>query len=57
MTLPAGTAIEYKYIAKDGAGNVTWEPGGNHTYTVPASGAGTLTATWNGATDGTARRR
>jgi alpha-amylase len=49
VTLPANTAIEYKFIAKDSAGNVTWEPGSNHTYTVPASGTGTINTTWNGS--------
>ncbi|MGI5241504.1 carbohydrate-binding module family 20 domain-containing protein [Dactylosporangium sp. CA-139066] len=49
VSLPANTAIEYKFIAKDAAGNVTWEPGSNHTYTVPASGTGTINTTWNGS--------
>jgi alpha-amylase len=49
VSLPANAAIEYKFIAKDAAGNVTWEPGGNHTYTVPASGTGTVSTTWNGS--------
>ncbi|MFF5972429.1 carbohydrate-binding module family 20 domain-containing protein [Streptomyces sp. NPDC012769] len=38
VSLPAGTAFEYKYIRKDAAGNVTWESGANRTATVPASG-------------------
>ncbi|MEV6331684.1 carbohydrate-binding module family 20 domain-containing protein [Streptomyces sp. NPDC051909] len=38
VSLPAGTAFEYKYIRKDGAGNVTWESGANRTATVPATG-------------------
>ncbi|MFF4322382.1 carbohydrate-binding module family 20 domain-containing protein [Streptomyces sp. NPDC001568] len=44
--LPAGTAFAYKYVRKDGAGNVTWESGANRTATVPASGKVTLTDTW-----------
>lgn len=51
VSLPANTAVEYKFITKDAAGNVTWEPGSNHTYTVPASGTGTVNATWNGSTN------
>ncbi|ORT60364.1 carbohydrate-binding module family 20 domain-containing protein [Streptomyces sp. CB03238] len=38
VTLPAGTAFEYKYLRKDAAGNVTWESGANRTATVPPSG-------------------
>jgi alpha-amylase len=49
VSLPANTAIEYKFIARNAAGNVTWEPGSNHTYTVPASGTGTVNTTWNGS--------
>ena len=30
VTLPAGTAFQYKYIAKDANGNVTWELDPNH---------------------------
>ncbi|MFG3493803.1 carbohydrate-binding module family 20 domain-containing protein [Streptomyces sp. NPDC047928] len=46
VNLPAGTAFEYKYIRKDGAGNVTWESGANRVATVPASGKVTLDDTW-----------
>jgi alpha-amylase len=49
VTLPAGSAIEYKFITKTSSGTVTWEPGSNHAYTVPASGNGTVSATWNGS--------
>ncbi|WP_433618487.1 carbohydrate-binding module family 20 domain-containing protein [Dactylosporangium sp. CA-139114] len=47
VSLPAGTGIEYKFITKTGSGTVTWEPGSNHTYTVPASGSGAISTTWN----------
>ncbi|OKJ10223.1 carbohydrate-binding module family 20 domain-containing protein [Kitasatospora sp. CB01950] len=46
VALPAGTAIQYKYLRKDAAGNVTWESGANRTATVPASGKVTLNDTW-----------
>ncbi|MGW4384245.1 carbohydrate-binding module family 20 domain-containing protein [Kitasatospora sp. NPDC004531] len=46
VALPAGTAIQYKYIRKDAAGNVTWESGANRTATVPASGKVVLNDTW-----------
>lgn len=47
--LPPSTSIEYKFIKKDGSGNVTWESGGNHSYTTPASGTGSVTNTWGTA--------
>jgi alpha-amylase len=53
VTLPANTAIEYKFITKTSAGTVTWEPGNNHTYTVPASGTGSIGTSWNGSSTGT----
>ncbi|MFG2333686.1 carbohydrate-binding module family 20 domain-containing protein [Streptomyces sp. NPDC048604] len=46
VTLPAGTAFEYKYLRKDSAGNVTWESGANRTATVPASGQVVLNDTF-----------
>jgi alpha-amylase len=48
VNLPAGTSFEYKYIRKDGSGNVTWESGANRTATVPSSGKVTLNDTWRG---------
>jgi alpha-amylase len=38
LTLPANTAVEYKYIKKDGGGAVTWESGANRTFTTAAGG-------------------
>lgn len=46
VSVPAGAAIEYKFIKKDGAGNVVWESGSNHTYTLPESGTTTITCGW-----------
>ncbi|HYO60072.1 carbohydrate binding domain-containing protein, partial [Archangium sp.] len=46
LSLPGSTAFEYKYIKKDGSGNVLWESGANRTYTTPASGSATLNDTW-----------
>ncbi|GJM68345.1 hypothetical protein HMSSN036_05610 [Paenibacillus macerans] len=45
VSVPAGTKLEFKFIKK-GGGTVTWEGGGNHTYTTPASGVGTVTVDW-----------
>ena len=38
VSLPGSTSFEYKYIKKDGSGNVIWESGANRTYTTPAPG-------------------
>jgi alpha-amylase len=46
VTLPAGTAVQYKYLRKDASGTVTWESGANRTATVPASGTLQLDDTW-----------
>jgi alpha-amylase len=47
LTLPASTAVEYKYIKKDGGGNVTWESGANRTLTTGAAGTSqTVNDTW-----------
>jgi alpha-amylase len=43
INLPPSTSIEYKYIKKDGSGNVTWESGANRVFTTPASGTATRT--------------
>lgn len=36
--LPASTAVQYKYIKKDGAGNVIWEGGANRSLSTGADG-------------------
>lgn len=48
ITLPAGQAIQYKYILVSSSGAVTWEADPNHSYTVPTGCAATATVsnTW-----------
>ncbi|MFI0192506.1 carbohydrate-binding module family 20 domain-containing protein [Streptomyces sp. NPDC017082] len=46
VSLPAGTSFEYKYLRKDGSGNVTWESGANRTATVGSAGLVALNDTW-----------
>lgn len=46
VNVPAGTTIEFKFVKLDGSGNVIWESGDNHTYTVPANGTGAVTVDW-----------
>lgn len=44
--LPGSTAIEYKFIKKDAANNVTWENGANRTLATPATGTTAVNDTW-----------
>ncbi|MGN7860420.1 carbohydrate-binding module family 20 domain-containing protein [Microbacterium sp. 22303] len=46
VTLPGSTTIEYKYIRKDAAGNVTWESDPNRSVTTGSGGSLTLDDTW-----------
>jgi glycosidase len=45
-SVPAGAAIQFKFVKVTSSGAVTWEGGANHTYTVPASGEGTVEVSW-----------
>ena len=44
--MPAGTTIQFKFIKIAANGTVTWEAGNNHSYTVPTSGTGFVTVSW-----------
>ncbi|KAB5585336.1 family 15 glycosyl hydrolase [Coniochaeta sp. 2T2.1] len=48
ITLPAGQAVQYKYIIVNSDGSVQWEADPNHSYTVPATCATTASKsdTW-----------
>lgn len=45
VTLPASTAVAYKYIKRNGTA-VTWLSGANNTLTTPASGTVNISDTW-----------
>jgi glycosidase len=45
-SMPAGQTIQFKFIKVAAGGAVTWENGSNHTYTVPASGTGSVNVNW-----------
>jgi glycosidase len=45
-SMPAGATIQFKFIKIAAGGTVTWEGGANHSYTVPTSGTGFVTVTW-----------
>jgi glycosidase len=46
VSLPAGQAVEFKFIEIRSDGSVQWEGGANHTYTVPASGTSSVDVSW-----------
>ncbi|MGW6504433.1 carbohydrate-binding module family 20 domain-containing protein [Nonomuraea angiospora] len=46
VNLPPGTGVEYKYLKKNPDGSVTWESGGNRTFTTPSTGTHTRNDTW-----------
>lgn len=46
VTLPAGTAVQYKYIRKETDGSVVWESDPNNGFTTPSSGSTTRNDSW-----------
>jgi len=44
--VPKSTSFEYKFIKKDGSGNVTWESGANRSYTTGGSSGYSTGDTW-----------
>ena len=46
VSLPAGQTVQFKFIDIQGNGNVVWENGANHSFTVPASGTGSVNVNW-----------
>ncbi|HWG19734.1 MAG TPA: alpha-amylase family glycosyl hydrolase [Terracidiphilus sp.] len=46
VALPAGQTVQFKFIDVQANGNVIWENGSNHPYTVPTSGTGNVNVNW-----------
>ncbi|PFH45132.1 carbohydrate-binding module family 20 protein [Amanita thiersii Skay4041] len=46
VNLPAGTAVEYKFIRKETDGSVVWESDPNRQLTTGSTGSQTVTASW-----------
>ncbi len=46
VSLPAGAAIEFKFLILHANGSVVWETGANHSTTVPSSGVGEAAVNW-----------
>lgn len=47
VSVPEGYNLEFKFIKKDAAGNVIWESGTNHAYTVPTGATGQVSVYFN----------
>ena len=45
-SVPASTTIQFKFVKIAANGTVTYENGSNLTYTVPASGTGSVNVNW-----------
>lgn len=41
VSVPKGTTFQFKFIKKDGSGNVVWEGGSNRSFTSSSSSTGT----------------
>ena len=46
VALPAGQTVQFKFIDVQANGTVVWENGSNHSFTVPASGTGSVNVNW-----------
>jgi glycosidase len=46
VSLPAGQTVQFKFIDIQANGNVVWEAGSNHSYTVPTSGTSSVNVNW-----------
>ena len=46
VSLPAGKAVEFKFIVIRADGSVVWENGANHTFAVPTAGTGSVNVAW-----------
>ncbi|MBO4258824.1 carbohydrate-binding module family 20 domain-containing protein [Streptomyces griseorubiginosus] len=46
VIVPKSTAFTYKYVKKDGSGNVTWESGTNRSFTTGSSSGYSTSDTW-----------
>jgi len=44
--LPAGQTVQFKFVKIAANGTATFENGSNHSYTVPASGVGSVNVNW-----------
>lgn len=47
VSVPEGYNLEFKFIKKDADGNVIWESGTNHAYTVPTGTTGQVSVYFN----------
>ncbi|MBI2398517.1 MAG: IPT/TIG domain-containing protein [Xanthomonadales bacterium] len=46
VAVPAGRTLQFKFLRIRADGSVTWENGGNHSVSTPASGVGSVNVNW-----------
>jgi hypothetical protein len=46
VSVPAGTAVQFKFLVLHSDGSVSVENGANHNYSIPATGVGAVTVNW-----------
>ena len=46
VSVPNGARVEFKFFILHGDGSVSWENGANHSFTVPQTGVGAATVSW-----------
>jgi glycosidase len=46
VSVPAGAAVQFKFLVLHSDGTVTWENGANHSYAIPSTGVGTAAVRW-----------
>ncbi|HMG87643.1 MAG TPA: alpha-amylase family glycosyl hydrolase [Terracidiphilus sp.] len=46
VSVPAGSKSQFKFLILHADGSVRWEGGSNHFYTIPASGVGAISVSW-----------
>jgi hypothetical protein len=42
ISVPVNTTFQFKFIKKDASGTVTWETGGNRTFTSASGASATI---------------
>lgn len=46
VSVPSNTPLQYKFFIRKADGSIQWEGGGNHVYTAPESGTGSISVSW-----------
>jgi len=46
VSVPGGASVEFKFFVLHSDGSITWENGANHSFTVPETGVGAASLSW-----------